>query len=77
MIKLPKGYGIEAAGDGYWDYFLYQDIDGSDTIVAMIVCHDMGQWEIGFKIDGEDSFELGATQEDVIERYLNRQKAVA
>jgi hypothetical protein len=77
MKKLPKGYSIEQANDGYWDYFLYREIDGSDTIVAMIICHDMGQWEIGFKIDGEDSFELGATQEDVIERYLDKQKAVA
>lgn len=76
MLKLPKGYSIEQSTDGYWDYYLYREIDGSNTIVAMIICHDMGQWEIGFKIDGKDDFELGATQEDVIERYLDKQKAV-
>lgn len=76
MKKLPKGYSLDLAGDRYWDSYLLRDIDGSDTIVAMIICHDMGQWEIGFKIDGEDVFELGATQEDVIERYLDKQRAV-
>jgi hypothetical protein len=72
MNKLPKGYKIESSTDSYWDAYLYKEIDGSDTIVAMIICHDMGEWEIGFKIDGEDGFELGATQEDVIERYLEK-----
>lgn len=76
MLKLPKGYSIEESKDGYWDYFLYKEIDGSDEIVAMIICHEMSEWEIGFKIDGEDAFELGATQQDVIERYLDRQKVV-
>jgi hypothetical protein len=76
MKKLPKGFKVEPATDRYWDWYLYKDTDGSDTIVAMIICHDMGQWEIAFKIDGEDKFELGATQEDVIERYLDSQKAV-
>lgn len=76
MTKLPKGYSLDTAGDSYWDSYLLREIDGSETIVAMIICHDMGQWEIGFKIDGKDAFELGATQEDVIERYISKQKAV-
>jgi len=67
MKKLPKGYKIEPAGDRYWDSYLMKEIDGSDTIVAMIICHDMGQWEMGVR---DDEFYLGATQEDLIEQYL-------
>jgi hypothetical protein len=72
MKKLPKGYKIEPASDRYWDSYLMKEIEGSDTIVAMIICHDIGQWEMGVR---DDEFYLGATQEDLIEQYLEKQDA--
>ena len=75
MVKLPKGYSVEAASPkSYWDWFLYKEIDGSDTIVAMIICHDMGQWEMGVS---DDEWYMGATQEDLIEQYLEKNEVSA
>jgi len=74
MVKLPKGYSIEAAGDGYWDSYLYKEIDGSDTIVAMIICHEMAEWEMGVS---DDEWYMGATLQDLIEQYLEKNEVSA
>jgi hypothetical protein len=47
---VAKGIKIEKAGDvnGWWDYWVYKEIDGSDTVVGFIKEHSQGgQFVVG------------------------------
>jgi hypothetical protein len=42
MTETRKNVQIDAASGGWWDYFVTQDIDGSDTVVGFIKGHQDG-----------------------------------
>jgi hypothetical protein len=54
MSKTRKNVQIDFASDGWWDYFVTQEIDGSDEVVGFIKGYKDGNRSVVEFVVGQD-----------------------